>query len=434
MNLWLIIKSEFKHNRFTLLSGILSLIVATAGFVGILTLLQGHDVLTEQIVLEKEKELRREMTELEDDYRRIMRRMGYNVLVLHEDQSISELNTRGYPTTYMDYEDAWTLAESDIETLNHLLPVLQEAIYWEDHDMDIILSGVRGQVPVYSKPEFLTEDMEEYRNPIMERVPDGKVDVGYTVAQSLRLEPGETIHIKGEEFSVNQIYDHQGTTHDITVWIPLAKAQEFLGKEGKINGIFALECVCDLDQLGMITEEVQKALPHAQVFEFSSLVAARADVRQRASLLHQNVIESVMEQRLSLRREKEQMASIVVPLLILGAMIWIFILIYNNVRERKSEIGILRAVGVTRNQILLIFLGKAVLMGVVGGLAGSFAGILIGISGSGLEHTGVGWGELVNPMLVLYGCLLAPLLSLAAGFIPAILASNRDPAVILREE
>lgn len=433
MSLWLIIRRELVHNTFVFISGLLSLVIATTGVVGILTLLHGHDLATESIVLEKEKELRREMMELEDDYRRIMRRMGYNVLVLHEDQSISELKSLGYPTTYLQYEDAWKLAESDIETLNHLLPVLQEKIYWDEKDTEVMISGVRGQVPVYSKPEFLTDDFE-YRNPIMERIPEGKADVGYSLAVQLQLTPGDIIHIRGTEFEVNQVYDHQGTSNDITVWIPLDQAQAILGREGLINGILALECVCDLEQLGLITEEVTGALPHAQVFEFSSLVAARADVRQRAANVHETVVASVVHQRMSMRREKERLASVLVPLLITGAGLWIFFLIYNNVRQRRPEIGILRAVGLTRKQILMIFLGKVVTMGAIAGIVGLVAGLLLGAAGTGFDYTASQLGGFLNIPLLLSGLFLAPVLSFTAGFIPAVIASNQDPAVILREE
>jgi putative ABC transport system permease protein len=429
MNIWTIIKRELVHKKYGFITGVLSLIIATAGFVAVIILLKGDELATEQMFIEKERELRTEMLRLEDDYRIIMRNMGYNILMLNGEQSIPELEKNGYATTYMDYGDVWKIAESGISTLNHLLPILQEKIFWKEKNTDIFLTGIRGQVPVYSKPGHLTAD-HEYRSPIMERVPDGKADLGEAIAVSLNLRPGDKISIRGEEFEVNQVYPRKGTRDDLSVWIPLDKAQSILGRPDKINGILALECVCSVEELGQVRKEVNAVLPHAQVFEFSSLIAARSDVRKRAANLHEEILNAEIMHQIELREEKERIASVLIILLMIGASIWIFVLILNNVRERKHEIGILRAIGFRRHQVLYIFLGKSVLMGLVAGILGCLTGIWLGVLWSGVE---LGY-SLINFPLIVLGLLLAPVLALAAGFIPSVIAANEDPATILIEQ
>jgi ABC-type lipoprotein release transport system permease subunit len=431
MNIWKIIKCELNHKKVSFIMGVLSLMTATTGFVATFILLKSDEIVTEQKFMEKEKELREEMIQLEDDYRIIMRNMGYNVLILNKEQSIPELEKNGYATTYLDYEDAWIVAESGIKTLNHLMPVLQEKIWCEEKNREILLAGIRGQVPVYSKPPHLTDDFE-YRSPIMERVPDGKADLGEEVAVSLNLRPGDKIVISGVEFEVNRVYSRRGTRDDLTVWVPLDDAQKILGKPGKINGILALECVCAVDELGQLKNEIRKILPHAQVFEFSSLIAARADVRKRASDLHEEILTAEVMHQSKLRQEKEKLASLLVALLIAGASVWIFVSILNNVRERKHETGILRAIGFSRYQVLQIFLGKSAIMGIIAGVAGCLLGVFIGIFFSGTEGTAI--ADLVSLPVVLPGLLLAPVLALTAGLIPSVMAAGQDPAVILSEE
>lgn len=56
---------------------LVSVTIAVACFVGSITLLNSHNLRTEQIVYEKEREVRMEMLRMEDDYRQIMRDMGY---------------------------------------------------------------------------------------------------------------------------------------------------------------------------------------------------------------------------------------------------------------------------------------------------------------------------------------------------------------------
>ncbi|MBS3776521.1 MAG: ABC transporter permease [Bacteroidales bacterium] len=433
INIWLIIKREMGHKKYGFITGVLSLIIATAGVVGSIILLTGDKLATEQMLTEKEKELREEMIRLEDDYRKIMRDMGYNVLIVHREQGIAELESKGYATHYLDYGDVWKIAESDMKTLNHLLPVLQEKIHWETGNTDIFLTGIEGQVPVYSKPAHLTGD-DEYRSPIMERVREGKADLGGEIAESLNLRRGDKINIKGETFEVNRIHPKKGTKDDLSVWIPLGRAQAILGRPDKINGILALQCVCHTEELGQLEEEVNGVLPHAKVFEFSSLIKARAEVREKAAALHEEVVSEELAHQRELRQKKENLASVLVILLIAGASVWIFVLIWNNVRERRYEIGILRAVGFRRFQILRIFLGKSVLMGIIGGIVGSLVGIWLGIMWSGIEFANIGSENLISFSIIMLGLLLAPVLALTAGFLPSVMAANRDPAVILHEQ
>ncbi|MFW6101385.1 MAG: ABC transporter permease, partial [Bacteroidota bacterium] len=250
----------------------------------------------------------------------------------------------------------------------------------------------------------------------------------------LNLNRGDTIHIKGETFEINRIYPKKGTKDDLSVWIPLGKAQAILGRPDKINGILALQCVCHTEELGQLEEEVSAVLPHAKVFEFSSLIEARAEVREKAAALNEEIVSEEMAHQRELRHKKENLASLLIILLIAGASVWIFVLIWNNIRERRYEIGILRAVGFRRYQVLRIFLGKSVLMGILGGVIGCLTGVWLGIMWSGAEFATVGSENLISFPVIFLGLLLAPVLALTAGFLPSVMAANRDPAVILHEQ
>jgi putative ABC transport system permease protein len=101
------------------------------------------------------------------------------------------------------------------------------------------------------------------------------------------------------------------------------------------------------------------------------------------------------------------------------------------VNERTGEIGLLRAMGVERKQILALFLGEAVVLAAIGGLAG----LSLGIGGSWLLTllapalpTHISW------VYVAAAELLAAFVGLLAGVLPARRAARMHPVEALRAE
>ncbi len=101
------------------------------------------------------------------------------------------------------------------------------------------------------------------------------------------------------------------------------------------------------------------------------------------------------------------------------------------VRERRVEIGLLRALGAGRGEILTLFLLEAVLLALVGGGIGLVVGAggawLIGIAVPALP-THTAWD------FVLIAELTAVLIGLTAGVLPALRAAALDPVVALHDE
>ena len=135
-----------------------------------------------------------------------------------------------------------------------------------------------------------------------------------------------------------------------------------------------------------------------------------------------------------MKQKQEKFSAMLVPLVMFGSGIWIGFLTIVNVRQRKSEIGILRAIGVQSTQILMLFLGKAILIGVLGAAAGFLIGFYGGISWGELPLNAETSLQLFSPDLLLISFVLAILLSGIASWIPAMLAAQQDPADILQEE
>jgi putative ABC transport system permease protein len=119
-------------------------------------------------------------------------------------------------------------------------------------------------------------------------------------------------------------------------------------------------------------------------------------------------------------------------------------LVYNTVSvtvlARRSEIGTLRAIGVTRGQVRRLFLGEAAILAIAGGAAGVVLGRVAADWTVALTSTTVSTLYIATaaapPALGLRHVLLAALtsvpLSLAAAFVPAREASRVPPVAALR--
>ena len=101
------------------------------------------------------------------------------------------------------------------------------------------------------------------------------------------------------------------------------------------------------------------------------------------------------------------------------------------VRERTPEVGLLRAIGATRSQILLLFLSEAITLSAIGGIAGLIIGgggaLILGLAIPALP-TQLSWHY------ILLAELLAIVIGLIAGVAPATRAANLNPVEALRAE
>ena len=423
ISLELLVMKEISCRKISFILAVISVTVASGFLCGTLVMLRGHDLRTSLLLKEKEKETEARLGEMQDDYRKITIRMGFNVLILPKDQNLADFYAEDFSSKYMPEDYAAKLAGSGIVTIRHLLPSLQQKVYWTEGKRWIILIGTKGESPE-------TQPGKPIQNP----VDPGNAVIGSEIQYNLNLKKGDKISILGKDFTVSMTNPPKGTKDDITIWIPLNEAQQLLDKKGLINGILALECKCAEGMLEKVKEDIRKILPDVQIIEYAGIAKARFDARDRAEQESEEAIASLKKHRGELKKEYESFAAMLIPLVAAGAMLWIAFLAYGNSSDRKYEIGILRATGLSAGGILYLFLGRALMAGLIGAIIGITAGTCGGTLKSGFPLTIQCISALLSPKIVFAALISAPLLSVLASWIPAFLASQKDPADILREE
>ena len=334
---------------------------------------------------------------------RLMRDIGFNVRIIPADTDISHFWQEGYSIKTMPENHVYRLAENSGISYNHLTAILQQRYFWRD--LNVIVTGMSAEI---YPPGKTTRNMSYSIN-------RGFAIIGFEPARRLSLQAGDTITINGIFLKIDRCLSECGSNDDIRIFTHLSDAQQILNQPGLINEIKALQCLCrgeysHLDSLTQLRNQLLEILPDTRVI----LMQAIADARQKQRIL------------------VERYFAFILPIVVLSAMLWIGLLAFLNVRERRREIGMLRAMGFGSSGILLMFFGRAA----VGGLAGALLGYLLGT----LLSIAVGprifelTASQIRPSaaLLLWSLLSAPIVAAVAVFIPSMLAVSQAPVAVLQ--
>ncbi|MGK0184855.1 MAG: putative ABC transport system permease protein [Verrucomicrobiales bacterium] len=335
--------------------------------------------------------------------KRTLRDLGQNLRIIAKDSDMDQFWDDGFSDALMP-ED-WVHRFENVKGLfySHLTATLEQKIAWDDRPA--ILTGITAEVspPDRKKPSMVF------------KIKPGTVYVGHQLAVSHGLKKGDSVDLLGKNLTVANTLAEAGTKDDLRITGHLSDVQEMLDLPGQINEIRALDCYCrdaTRDTLTVLREQLKSVLPGAKVVKMQAIALARE--KQRTLI--------------------EDYFSLVVPLVIIVCGIWIGALAFLNTRERRSEIGILRALGYGSFRISVLFLGKAVLVGLLGAAAGFALGNWIAMSvGPDLFKL---TAKHLKPDYSLLGwsLLAAPAFAAVSAFIPAMLAVSQDPASSLRDD
>ena len=234
--------------------------------------------------------------------------------------------------------------------------------------------------------------------------------VGVKAAQQLHLQPDDRLTLKNdnrEESCIAEIADAHGDAQDSQIVVNLDAAQRLASLPGKVS-LVQVSVAGTPRQIRDYIAALAQTIPSADVHGLRQFTDAEAKIYNRVSGLLTATTALVLA---------------LTGLCVMAAMT-------NVAMERKNDVGLMKAIGGATRRVLRLFLAEAALLGLVGGIVGAAAGLLLSIW---LGKTV--FGVAARPRLIVYP------ISVALTILVAIISSyplrrlaNISPAAVFRGE
>lgn len=290
-------------------------------------------------------------------------------------------------------------------------------VKYETETMDVTLEGVDQN---YSNVRNHHSEYGRAINPIDVEYRQKIVLLGSEVKNELFGDAnpiGEKIQINGNDFKVVGVLEEKGSSlggnNDEKILIPISTAQRFLRTTG-IRNIYIQATSAD------IVEDVQVEVENFLLKKFNNDEDAYRVFNQAEMLSTMGEVTNNMTMMLG--------GIAAISLLVGGIGIMNIMLV--SVTERTREIGIRKAIGAKRKDILIQFLLESAVISGLGGLIG----VLLGIGGSDLITRFFSLNTKISPFILIISYSFSIIVGMFFGIYPASKASKLKPVDALRFE
>ena len=223
--------------------------------------------------------------------------------------------------------------------------------------------------------------------------------VGAIAADLLKLDVGDTVLLNESSVKIAGILKETGAGDDYQVFVPLPTVQKAFHKENIISSL-DIRALCNACPVEMIANSINQNVPGVRAIAVKQIAQSEMGLVEK--------INSLMY----------ALAGVTLMVGLFGVVNTMM----SSVHERTRDIGIMRAVGASRKQIIRIFIFEAIVIGVIGGIAGYLLGTALAylIGPLVFEGTAVYFMPQYFPLAL--GVSIA--VAVAAAVYPAIKASE----------
>lgn len=178
--------------------------------------------------------------------------------------------------------------------------------------------------------------------------------VGNTLASKNKLKVGSTFTAWGTKITVVGIYSSGSTFADADVLMPLATVQKLADASGQVTG--ATVTVSNINDVASVSKAIEKEL------------GSKADVTST---------EATVASELSPLNSVKTISTYTLIGSVIGAAIILLLSMLMIVRERRREVGVLKALGAPNRSIISQFIAESTTFTVLGAVVGFVIGILL---------------------------------------------------------
>jgi ABC-type lipoprotein release transport system permease subunit len=276
-----------------------------------------------------------------------------------------------------------------------------------DKPANVVIRGV-GEQGFALRPQVRLIEGRMFRPGAAEVIAGRSIAAGF---EGTRL--GEVVRFCGRDWRVVGVFDGGGSGFDSELWGEASQLMPAFRRPAFSSVLFRLRNSEDF-------EAVQAAL--------------EADPRLKLEAKRESRFYA--DQSEALAKFIRYLGLTLSVIFSLGAVIGAMITMYAAVANRVAEIGTLRALGFTRRSVMAVFLTEAMLLSVVGAVAGlALASLMQLYSLSTMNwqsFSELAFGFRMTPNIVLQTCVFALAMGLAGGFLPAVRAARMNIVNALR--
>lgn len=295
-------------------------------------------------------------------------------------------------------------------------------VAWKNRNWNTQMMGVtpeysqlRNYIP--SQGRFFTDEENSKRARV--------AVIGATVYKELfegKNAIGETIRLNKNSFLVIGILPEKGASgwrdQDDLIFIPLQTGMRRLLGRNTVDAI-------DLQ----ISESADMTILQEKILEFM-LNRHRIPPSQREDAFQIRNMADIQQMISQSGETMTMLLTVIAAVSLLVGGIGIMNIMLVSVTERTKEIGLRKAIGATRKDILYQFLVESVVVGVVGGIMGILSGITLAL----ILNYFAGWATSISPMSIVISFVFSLIIGLVFGVYPARSASKLHPIEALRSD
>lgn len=222
---------------------------------------------------------------------------------------------------------------------------------------------------------------------------------GAIAAEILNLKIGDVVPLDGTGVTVAGILEETGSNDDYEVFVPLETLQKASGREGLVSSV-DIRALCNACPVEIIANGINKDIPGVRAVAVKQIAATEMGMMDKMS------------------KFMLTLAGITLAVGLFGVVNTMM----TSVNERIKDIGIMRAVGASRNQIVKAFIYEAIIIGIIGGVFGYVVGTLLAYIAGPLVFEGTTVAYV--PLYFALALVLAIAVSVLATVYPAYRATQ----------